>query len=106
MHHKYGYSISNLDFDEEEENYAPAGSAELIIEHKQFALFLTSEWKIIARVGEKHIAVTDSIDHPHSKEFIKRWTLSTIRTNKEQLKKLGVDVEKTYLKFGGNIYDL
>jgi hypothetical protein len=107
MNHQYGF-FGSLGIDEDEDDYQDAmkGSAELIIKDEEFPLFITSEWKLTARVNDKYIAVTDPIDHPHSKDFIKRWSLSTIRTNKKQLKKLGVDVEKYYLSLGGKLFEL
>lgn len=106
MNHQYGF-FGSLGLDEDDDYQdAMKGSAELIIKDEEFPLFITSEWKLTARVNDKYIAVTDLIDHPHSKDFINRWSLSIIRTHKKDLKKLGVDVEKYYLSLGGKLIDL
>jgi hypothetical protein len=97
---------TEFNYDDDSNDDPPAGSAKLAIEDKQFPLFISSEWRLIAKVNDYHVAITEPVDHPHSKEFIKKWSLMTIRTNQKQLKKLGVDVEKEYLMLGGRLSDL
>jgi len=82
------------------------GSAELVVIDKCDALFISAEWTLIASVGTQEIARSSPIPRSHSNAFMKQWTRYVIRTHKVELRRLGVDVEKTYVKWGGIIQDL
>jgi len=93
--------------DEEEPITQPMiGSAHLVVEDKCMPLFITAEWAIIAKVGEFELGRSSSIPKAHTDPFIKRWTRQLIRSNKARLRRLGVDVEATYLQWGGILDDL
>lgn len=82
------------------------GTAHLKVEDKCDALFITAEWTLIATVGRHEMGRSTTISKPHSDAFIKRWTRQLIRTNKARMRRLGVDVEATYLQWGGILQDL
>lgn len=97
----------DLSLDEEAPETIPtAGSANLIIEDKCEALFFSAEWTVVARVNGKELARSMAQDHTHTVPFVQRWARQMIRTNKARLRRLGVDVEATYIKWGGILEDL
>jgi len=87
------------------------GSATFHVEDKMTALFVSATWQLVATVTDNRGTVTtiaQSTEQPsaHSVAFMQRWARATIRNNKKQLRKMGVDVEATYLKWGGILEDL
>lgn len=86
------------------------GSATLEIEDKMDALFISATWSLIAIArdgrGDTVLAKSTESQKAHSAAFMKRWTRQVIRSNKKKLRKMGVDVEATYLKWGGDLEDL
>jgi len=93
--------------DEEEPITAPLpGTANLKVEDRCQALFITAEWVIVARVGETELARSTHRSIPHSKAYVAQWTRQFIRQNKERLRRLGVDVPRTYVQQGGLLSDL
>jgi|SRR5579863_2392773 len=86
------------------------GSATFDVEDKMEALFVSAEWTLIATVknnlGVKEIARSTTVPKAHTAPFTKRWTREVIRSNKKKLRKMGVDVEATYAKWGGKLEDL
>lgn len=104
-----GFGELDLDFSGEEpapETLPMAGTAHLKVEDKCEALFLTAEWTLIATVGTHELGRSSTIQKSHSEAFKKRWTRQLIRQNKARMRRLGVDVEKTYLDWGGILEDL
>ena len=94
-------------FDEPAPETLPmAGTAHLKIEDKCEALFLTAEWTLIATVGTHEMARSTTIQKAHSEAYKKRWTRQVIRQNKARMRRLGVDVEQTYVDWGGALEDL
>ena len=95
-------------FDEEPppETFPMPGTAHLKVEDKYQPLFTTAEWTIIATVGHHEIGRSSTIPRAHTEPFIKRWTRQLIRTHKARLRRLGVDVEATYVQWGGLLDDL
>lgn len=102
--------FGNLDFDWDEEpppeTLPLAGSANLVILDKYTPLFYTAEWTIVASVGDYQITTSSTTQKPHSSTYIKMWTRQMIRNNKMRLRRLGVDVEKEYVNWGGILDDL
>lgn len=99
--------FSGLDLDEPPPETLPmAGTAHLKVEDKCEALFITAEWTLIATVGTHEMGRSTTIPKSHSEAFMKRWTRQLIRQNKARMRRLGVDVEKTYLDWGGLLEDL
>ena len=87
------------------------GSAAFHVEDKMTALFVSATWQLVATVKDIKGVVTviaQSTEQPkaHSAAFLQRWARAAIRNNKRQLRKLGVDVEATYLRYGGDLEDL
>ena len=86
------------------------GSATFEVEDKMSALFYSATWTLVATVsdsrGDVTIAQSTESKKAHSAAFMKRWTRQVIRMNQKRLRKLGVDVEATYLKWGGELEDL
>lgn len=101
--------IGCLDADVEEpapDTVPLPGSAHLVVEDKYMPLFTSAEWVIIATVGEHEIGRSTAKGCAHTDPFVKRWTRQLIRSNRARLRRLGVDVEKTYLQWGGILEDL
>lgn len=103
-----GFSELDLELCDENapETLPTIGSATLTIVDRCDALFYTAEWTVTATVGEKELAKSKPTDKSHSEAYIKRWTRQMIRLNKVRLRRLGVDVEKTYVEWGGILEDL
>jgi len=99
------FGLSSDDEDPPETLPTP-GSAHLVIEDKCDALFFSAEWSILATVGKHVLAKSTPRGSTHMGPFIKRWTRQVIRSNKARLRRLGVDVEATYLSWGGVLEDL
>lgn len=99
---EFGLSLE----DEEPETVPSPGSACLVIEDKCEALFISAEWTLRATVGKFELAKSSTINKPHTGPFIKRWARQVIRSHKARLRRLGVDVEATYLQWGGILEDL
>jgi len=98
-----------LSLDDEEpapETLPTPGSAHLVIEDKCEALFFSAEWTLRATVGKHELAASTPRSSTHTGPFIKRWARQMIRSNKARLRRLGVDVEATYLSWGGVLEDL
>lgn len=102
-----GVGCLDADLDEPPPETLPmAGTAHLVVEDKYEPLFTSAEWTIIATVGQHEIGRSSSKTQPHTEPFIKRWTRQLIRNNKERMRRLGVDIEKTYVEWGGILVDL
>jgi hypothetical protein len=86
------------------------GSATFDVEDKMTALFVSATWQLIATVKDKQgdtiIAQSTEMPKAHSDAFMKRWARQVIRSNQKKLRKMGVDVEATYLRWGGILDDL
>ena len=86
------------------------GSATFEVEDKMSALFISAEWTLIATVktnqGDVEITRSTTIGKSHTVPFTKRWARQVIRSNQRKLRKMGVDVDATYLKWGGLLEDL
>ena len=80
--------------------------AKLVIEDKYQPLFLTADWTLVATVGDVEVGRSSPSPHAHSDAFIKRWARQLIRSNKDRLRQLGVDVSAAYLSWGGALDDL
>jgi hypothetical protein len=100
------FSLASDDEEPVPETLPTPGSAKLVIEDKCEALFFSAEWTIRATVGKHELAASTPRDKTHTGPFIKRWTRQMIRSNKARLRRLGVDVEATYLFWGGVLEDL
>lgn len=101
--------IADLEFGNEGDRptWPPAGSAALIIEDKYEPMFISATWTIVATVDD--VTITRSNPNPtgaHSPAFIKRWSRQMIRTRYEDLRRLGVDADAEYVKWGGDLKDL
>ena len=100
-------NASICDGDEPEPETIPTpGSAHLVVKDTSVALFTSVEWTIVATVGQHELGRSTTVGHSHSDPYIKRWTRQLIRQNKARLRRLGVDVETTYMQWGGTIDDL
>ena len=64
-------------------------------------LFLTTSWTLYAKVGNTIIASSKPHDNQHAESYINVWARQVIKTNKEKLESLGVDVGFEYSRFGG-----
>lgn len=86
------------------------GSATLDIEDKMVALFTSAEWTLVATVrdnkGPKELVRSTTTLQSHTQPFVKRWARQTIRSNKDKLRRAGVDVDAAYLGWGGVLADL
>lgn len=103
----FGIDFGILHLEEEEPETLPTvGSAKLVIEDKCEALFFTAEWTIQATVGKHIIAQSSTRTSAHSEAFIRRWTRQVIRLNSARLRRLGVDVDTTYVYWGGILSEL
>lgn len=100
------FSGMGLDEEPPPETLPMAGSAHLVVEDKYEPLFTTAEWTVIATVGQHELARSTPRAQAHGEAFVKRWTRQFIRSNKARLRRLGVDVEKTYVDWGGILEDL
>lgn len=103
-----GGIFGGISFDEEPapETLPNPGSAFLVVEDKCDALFFSATWTLRATVGKHVLAESTARDKTHTGPFTKRWTRQMIRSNKARLRRLGVDVEATYLTWGGSLVDL
>ena len=81
------------------------GSAKLVIIDKCEPLFYSATWSIVATVGTLEIGKSTPKDHHHDQHVMKLWARRLIKANKEHLKALGVDTDKTYVEWGGDIND-
>jgi hypothetical protein len=81
-----------------------------VVEDKMEALFTSAEWTLVATVktpqGEVEITRSTTIRTTHTQPFTKRWARQVIRSNKRRLRKMGVDVDSTYVSWGGLLEDL
>jgi hypothetical protein len=86
------------------------GSATLVVDDRYDALFTSATWTLVAKVknsnGELIIEQSSPTPTSHTASFIRRWARALIRQNKVKLRKMGVDVEQTYLGWGGIVEDL
>jgi hypothetical protein len=86
------------------------GSADLEVEDKCEALFISATWTLVAVVkdggGKVVIEQSTPSSKGHTEAFTKRWVRQLIRVNEERLRRMGVDVEKTYQTWGGVLDDL
>ncbi len=86
------------------------GSSTLVIEDKMDALFTSAEWTLIATVkqtnGDVIITKSTTVPKAHTLPFTKRWARQVIRSNKKRLRRMGVDVDSVYLKWGDILEDL
>jgi hypothetical protein len=88
------------------------GSTSLVIDDRCEALFTSATWTLTGTVkdnsgkGELVIQQSSASPRAHSPWFTRRWARQLIRQNKDRLRKMGVDVEKTYLVWGGILDDL
>jgi hypothetical protein len=98
--------ISCTDDDEEPDTVPLPGTAHLVVEDKCEALFITAEWTVVATVGAHELGRSTTIKKSHTQPYIKRWARQLIRQNKVRLRRLGVDVDATYLQWGGLLDDL
>lgn len=85
---------------------APIGSVTLKIEQEIDPLFFSATWTIRARIGERIVARSSEYDKPLANGYVQQWARAFIRTNKNKLKQLGVDVVCEYKAFGGAERDL
>jgi hypothetical protein len=111
-----GFGEIDLDLDDlVDEDPPPStkrllGSAKLEIEDKMEALFTSATWTLTASVvdnrGKTVIARSTEGPKAHTRWFTMRWAREAIRSNKRQLRKLGVDVDAAYVLWGGKLEDL
>jgi hypothetical protein len=88
--------------DEEEKPVLPKpGSAKLIIEDEQEALFLSATWTVRARVDGVVMWESKPRDESHGDAFVAQWSRYVIRKNAKTLRELGVDIVKDYINVGG-----
>jgi hypothetical protein len=110
MHGNFGDMDLNdflpADDDDPPETIPTPGSAHLVVEDKCLALFTSAEWALVGTVGSNELGRTTNSNTAHSPAYLKRWTRQLIRKNRERLRRLGVDVPKTYLQYGGIVADL
>lgn len=87
-----------------------SGSAELVIIDRCDALFISATWTLVASTKDERgmhvIQQTEPSDVAHSASFIRRWSRSLVRMKLAELRRAGVDVEKTYVSLGGDLSDL
>ena len=86
-------------------------SGTLVIEEKMTALFTSATWQMTASVKEQNgnvILVDESTEKAkqHSASYQKMWARQVIRLQQKYLRKLGVNVESAYLRYGGKLEDL
>lgn len=78
----------------------------LVVEDKEVQLFTSADWTLVATVGPHEIGRSTTNDKAHTAPYTRRWTRQLIRTNQARLRRLGVDVETAYMKWGGALDDL
>lgn len=74
------------------------------VKHEQ--LFYSADWTITVHIGEKLYATSLSTHQEPSKTFVNMWVRNLIRTRKNELTRLHVNVEGEYTKLGGVSQDL
>lgn len=101
------FDFTGTEFDDEPIIPAPVpGSARLVIEDRCEALFTSAEWQLCATVNGQVIDTSNKSSKSHDQVFTKRWARLLIRQNQDRLYLLGVDVEKTYLEWEGDLDEL
>ena len=95
----------DLETDEVIEVMPAMGSRQLTVDEKNTPLFSSVEHSVTATVAGKFIAENLS-DRPLTRTAIKKWVRQVIRTNYESLYQMGVDVDKEYLKWDGDLKDI
>lgn len=99
----------NFPDDEEEkepETWPPIGSSILLINKVYEPLFFSATWFLEATIdGERYFKSIDR-DYPYTDGELRQWARALIRQKQFTLKRMGVDVDKAYVWFGGNLIDL
>lgn len=103
--------FGDLDFSGLEDQEAPetlptAGTAHLKVEDKHEVLFFTADWTLVATVGQHEFGRSTASRSAHTDAYKRCWVRQLIRENKARMRRLGVDVERTYLDWGGFLSDL
>lgn len=102
--------FGSLDFDikvpEDKPTWPSPGTANLDIVDQYEPLFTSATWTVVAKVNGKVIISSSPSDKAHSQAFIKQWARVTIKNEYSELRRLGVDADAEYVKYGGNIDDL
>lgn len=73
------------------------GSSHLKVTDTCSALFFSAEWSIVATVGQHEIGRSAPAPAAHTDAYVKRWARQLIRANNARLRRLGVDVDRTYV---------
>lgn len=84
----------------------PTGDFSIVSYDDYQPLFTSASWVVTMKINGKLVETSNPSDKPHTVEYVNRWTKQLIRTRKAWLKSIGVNVEKEYKRYGGDITDL
>lgn len=85
----------------ERKTWPPPGSATMIIEDEQEALFFSATWTVRCRVDGRVLYESKPRDESHPPGFVAQWARFILRRYAKELRTLGVDVINEYTKLGG-----
>lgn len=94
----------NLDLDDEITEVTKKSVIFKVIDKKD-ELFYSISWSLVATVDGKEFALSRS-NKKHSHAYLFMWTRQLLRSNKDVLTKMGVNVEQEYANFNGRTEDL
>ena len=84
----------------------PAGNFSIEVFDNYQPLFTSASWIVTMKINGKLVETSNPSNKPHTIEYVNRWTKQLIRTRKAWFKGIGVNVEKEYKRYGGDITDL
>ena len=84
----------------------PHAYARLVVEDRHEALFMSSEWVIVASVEGRELARSETSIDAHTQCYVEEWTKRFVCNNASILYGLNVDVDTVYQDLGGDIVDL
>lgn len=101
-----------LDWDDVEKlpptERSPITQAKLTIVDKYEPMFLSATWTPVVMIDDVIVFRADhhTLDRAHTVSFMKVWARTYIRNEKDVLKNRGVDVNRAYAEWGGDVRDL
>lgn len=84
----------------------PPGDFSIVAYDDYIPLFTSASWVVTMKVNGKVVETSNPSGKPHTIEYVNRWAKQLIRTRKTWFKSIGVNIEKEYKRYGGDISDL
>lgn len=99
------FFLPTYDDDEQPETWLPCGSSTLTFSCVYEPMFFSAVWFVEARLNDKRVFKSVEYDKSISSGEVRQWARALIRNKQLLFKRNGVDIDKVYISYGGELSD-